>query len=125
MTLRKTNTVHRQDGDSRFPGERVWFWCPGCETHHAFTTKLADGEPTSHPVWDWNGDLESPTFSPSLLVNGSYCMCVKPGCTKPHAGKGIGHRCHLFLRNGMVQFLTDCSHHLAGQTLPVEEPDLG
>lgn len=113
MTLRATNTVHREEGDSRFAGQRVWFWCSGCNTHHAFTTRLADGE--EGPVWDWNGDLERPTFNPSLLCNGN----AKPKDLHPHTSS---HRCHLYLRDGMVQYLNDCTHELRGKTIPVEDP---
>lgn len=36
---------------------------------------------------------------------------------------GLGeHRCHSYVRNGHVEFLSDCTHELAGQT--VELPDL-
>lgn len=27
--------------------------------------------------------------------------------------------CHCFIRNGMIEFLTDCTHNLAGQTVPM------
>lgn len=30
-------------------------------------------------------------------------------------------RCHMYIREGKIQFLSDCSHALAGQT--VEMPD--
>jgi len=90
-------------------GESWWFFCPGCEIHHRFTTKLGTNE--SGPVWTFNGNIDKPTFSPSLL------------CNRDHAEPERGvHRCHLFLREGMVQFLGDCTHELAGQTLPVEDP---
>lgn len=55
------------------------------------------------PSWNWNGNLEAPTLSPSILSNG-YC------------------RCHSFLKDGMFQFLNDCDHPLVGQEVPI--PDL-
>ena len=45
-------------------GENWWFWCPGCETHHLFTTKRGPGE--KGPVWTKVDD--ELTFAPSLLV---------------------------------------------------------
>ena len=39
------------------------FYCPGCKYHHAFYTK--GGKHT----WTWNGSLDKPTFSPSLVIN--------------------------------------------------------
>lgn len=103
-------------------GERYWFWCAGCETHHVYTTKLGAGE--TGPVWTGPGpDLARPTFSPSLLCNGYLCPKLEGTCTcsKEHARPGH-HRCHIYVRAGMVQYLGDCSHHLAGQTVPVEPP---
>jgi hypothetical protein len=79
--------------------DRVWFWCAGCETHHAI-------DPTR---WTWNGDNERPTFSPSVLV--TYEFGVE------HAPK----RCHSFVREGQIQYLSDCTHALADRTVPLED----
>jgi hypothetical protein len=56
-------------------------------------------------VWTFNGDLERPTFEPSLL-----CDQHDPA-----------HRCHLFLRQGRIEYLSDCHHALAGQTVECPE----
>lgn len=75
------------------------FWCPGCEELH-----------TLDDTWKFNGDTETPTFSPSVLVTW--------GSNQPN------RRCHLYIRTGRLQFLGDCTHKLAGQTVPmVELPD--
>lgn len=79
----------------------VWFWCPGCEDAHAFEV----------PRWHFNGDVERPSFTPSLLMNG------REGLRNPAVP-----RCHLFLVDGELQFLPDCSHRLAGQTVPLPSP---
>lgn len=55
------------------------------------------------PNWSWNGDIEKPTLKPSILTQG--------GCTEK---KTI---CHCFVNDGKIQFLNDCTHELAGQTL--------
>lgn len=81
------------------------FWCPGCEYYHWFQTELAEGLPKLK--WNFNGDMQNPTFSPSLIVNGH--------------GKGI--RCHLFLQNGQLKFLSDCHHKLANKTVPLIDDD--
>lgn len=78
--------------------EAYVFWCPGCSQHHQIATK-------GSLVWEFNGDLEKPTFSPSLLVEPR----------KPE------RRCHLFLREGKIQYLGDCFHELKGRT--IELPD--
>lgn len=79
------------------PGEfpEYIFDCPGCGYGHGFKTQ-GDG-----PCWTFNGDMEKPTISPSLLVTGQY-------------------KCHSFIRDGQIQFLSDCDHALAGQTVPLE-----
>ena len=77
------------------------FRCPGCERLHAYRIK------GQGPVWRWNGDMERPTLTPSLLV--TY---------PPIESMGIAQRtCHLFLTDGKVNFLSDCTHALAGQTV--------
>lgn len=76
-----------------------YFFCPGCGYRHPFRV----GGDLSLPQWTWNGSVDSPTFSPSLL------------CNQPYPDK----RCHLFVRDGMIQYLSDCHHSLAGQTIPM------
>jgi hypothetical protein len=90
------------------PGLLV-FTCPGCGYDHPFHVApqrrepRADGSPA--PLWDWNGSMDKPTFSPSLLVFGMV----------PEK------RCHSFVRDGKIQFLSDCFHSLAGQTVDIPE----
>ena len=56
-----------------------------------------------HPVWGWNQDMENPTFTPSILVNGNVEF-VNP--TAP--------RCHTFVTDGWIDYLTDCTHGMKG-----------
>jgi len=81
------------------------FSCPGCQTHHAVWTA---NEGFQHPIWGFNGDTEKPTITGSILVR-------VPKNDKTEI-------CHSFIKDGMIQFLGDCTHHLAGQT--VELPDM-
>lgn len=74
------------------------FYCPGCETPHQYMV-----DPGGKLCWKFNGDLERSTFSPSLLM------------TSP------GRRCHLFVRDGQIQYCGDCHHDLAGKTVDVPE----
>lgn len=71
--------------------------CLGCGYEHAFSLK-PEGNHT------WNGDPNKPTISPSLLQN------FTPGKT-----------CHSFIKDGMIQYLSDCDHRLAGQTVELPE----
>ncbi len=83
-------------------GRRLMFWCPGCDGAHQVTIGWGQS-----PSWGFNGDYEKPTFTPSVFVN--------PGRQNPDA-----HVCHSFVREGEIQFLTDCTHELAGQTVPLQ-----
>lgn len=83
--------------------EYAIFWCPGCDGYHQIQTK---GE----KAWEFNGDYENPTFSPS------YVTWLDSG---PHA-----FRCHSYIREGNIQFLNDCTHALKGQTVPLPDVQL-
>jgi len=74
------------------------FWCNGCGHEHAFVLRSQGGH------HDFNMNLENPTVSPSLLHD------FIPG-----------KRCHSFIKDGKIQYLSDCHHDLAGQT--IELPD--
>lgn len=84
------------------------YWCQGCDAAHLIYVGQGSG-----PRWTWDGDADAPTFNPSVLVT--------------YNGRDAGvddappARCHTFIRNGMVQFLSDCTHALAGQTLPLPD----
>lgn len=76
--------------------------CPACGNGHLFYTSN----------WSFDGDVEYPTFNPSMLV---------------HANKtGDQKRCHSFVREGKIQYLNDCGHDMKGQTvdLPVLHEDV-
>ena len=101
-------------------GGRVGFMCPGCSTMHQVRV---EGE--GRPRWDWNGNADAPTFSPSINVTTGHFVpgqerggwCVLSGGADPCDCE----RCHSFVRDGRIQFLGDCTHALAGQT--VDLPD--
>src|ERR1044072_4953064 len=107
---------------------------------HRFQIVGEDGSQPDGPTWSWDGNLEAPTFSPSMLVYESadvcppdyehYRPCDDPDCAEAHAliddvpshFKGhVGPRgnCHSFLKNGQWEFLSDSAHKLAGQTVPM------
>jgi hypothetical protein len=67
------------------------------------------------PRWNFNGNVDSPTFTPS--VNES---CNPPG--HPHfQPQAKSSRCHFVVTDGMIAYQGDCTHDLAGQTLPLED----
>ena len=79
--------------------------------------------------WQVTGTAELPTFSPSVLVttghfiprerNDGSCWCTYAK-ENPEEKLPFGcYLCHSYVRDGMVQFLSDCTHALAGQTVPL------
>ena len=89
------------------------FYCPGCAGAHQIWTKTSRSG-----GWTFNGDVDAPTFSPSVLVtyNG-------PDADGKDIGFGPGPpaRCHSFVTDGQIRFLEDCSHSLAGQTVALPD----
>lgn len=73
-------------------------YCPGCDMHHCFDSR-----------WTFNGDFDKPTFSPSMLVRYPW----GPDKEQRH--------CHYFMRDGKIQYLSDCTHELAGKTIECPE----
>lgn len=87
-------------------GNGLMFRCPGCGCAHR--VQYGDGP---GPRWSWNGDEIRPTFTPSVLVTYNGADAGVDGA--PPAV------CHSFVTNGQIAFLADCSHALAGQTVPL------
>jgi hypothetical protein len=99
-------------------GNRVGFWCPGCDEMHMVTVRT-DGQHVSGSAWGYNLNPEKPTFTPSIL-----CRWETPSDVPEEFdddSKNIKHVCHSFVRDGMIEFLPDCTHHLAGFTVPIPE----
>ena len=86
------------------------FFCPGCDTAHAIRVGVGPG-----PRWGWNGNVDAPTFTPSILVTHTVPPPREPGDPPDQV-------CHSFITDGRIRFLGDCTHALAGQT--VDLPDL-
>lgn len=97
-------------------GKLFAFWCPGCnESHHV------------NSGWTFNGDGDRPTFYPSILVQGTRRL-TDDEATRILNGEKLeipGFVCHSFVRDGRIEFLSDCTHSLAGQTvdLPNFDPE--
>lgn len=73
-------------------------WCPGCKQVHRIDVNAPNKY--SGARWTFDGNVDSPTFHPSINIVG---------------------RCHYFLKGGKLQFLPDCTHDLKGTT--VDLPD--
>ena len=107
---------------------QVAFDCPGCgEVHVLPVGPAADGH--QRPIWGYNGDPARPTFTPSVLATdghhqagfvGPECWCNYHARTGRVAPFKCGI-CHSFVTDGQIQFLSDCTHALAGQTVPLPD----
>jgi hypothetical protein len=83
------------------------FHCPGCEYGHHVRIKAAD---KTLPTWEVSGiNIDKPTVAPSILVWAS----------RPEV------RCHSYICNGNIQYLSDCHHKLAGKTVELPDFDMG
>lgn len=66
------------------------------------------------PRWQYNNNPDCPSFAPSINET-----CNDPG--HPSYRHGIkSSRCHFIVTAGMITYCADCSHDLAGKTLPLE-----
>lgn len=73
-------------------------WCPACEEAHVFAVDRAFA---NGACWTFNGNLDEPSFQPSMRIR-------------------VGPRvCHYFLTKGQLAFCGDCTHALRGQTVPL------
>lgn len=93
----KTRPLNNQDG---VHGGHI-IECPACKEGHLLDTR-----------WQFNGDVHKPTFSPSLKVTIHDSHGVQRSC------------CHSFIRDGKIEFCSDSTHSLAGQTVDLPDLDL-
>lgn len=105
----------------------IW-WCPGCKVTHSINVGGTTG-----PQWTWNNDADRPTFRPSVDAKGirqdmsadeeaAYdrdCKTLSHDQLLAHPVYGI--HCHTFITDGQIQFLGDCTHNLANQTVDLPE----
>lgn len=82
-------------------GKTVYlFHCPACDRHHKINDR-----------WDFDGNFEAPTIRPSILGTG----------TRPDKdGNWHEWRCHSYIKNGHIEYLGDCTHDMAGQTVELK-----
>ncbi len=93
-------------------------WCPGDEEMH----QLPDS-------WTFDGNLESPTFSPSFRHSGKQAVTVNGEWTGEWAcgpdGKALDWCCHYILTAGILHFCGDSTHALKGQSVPLPNLPVG
>lgn len=88
-------------------------WCPACGEMHVI--------PGS---WKFDGNVEQPTFSPSVKITGKQTVVDEKGewtgeWMRDADGKALDYCCHYILTAGQLNFCGDCTHAMKGQTVPL------
>ena len=78
------------------------YQCPACECAHMVLTDGKDGK--NSPNWNFNEDIDKPTISPSVRVR-----------------TGQGKVCHFFIKDGKIEYCSDCTHAMAGKSVDLPE----
>ncbi len=73
-------------------------WCPGCEGLHLINTKRKN---QNDAQWNFNGDFERPTFTPSVNIEDGAC--------------------HYNITDGIIIFHDARNHVLGGKSVPLTE----
>lgn len=95
-------------------GNRLHFWCPGCDEAHTIFYGLNG--------WEWNRLDNTPTFKPSVKVTGVQWEPEYGFHRRTHAVMpGNEIVCHSYVTDGRIQFLDDSTHYLAGKTVDLPE----
>lgn len=97
---------------------RYQHWCPACQEFH----QLPDS-------WTFNGNLEKPSFQPSFLhrgfkrniVGGKWVGEGRDAWLYDANGRPIEYICHYILTDGVLNYCGDCTHALAGKSVPLAE----
>lgn len=79
------------------------FFCPACKSVH-----LIQFAPHAPPTWEWNGNKERPTITPSVRARWTFGPERAEKC------------CHFFVTDGKIVYCNDCTHALNGQTVPMQ-----
>jgi hypothetical protein len=77
-------------------------------------------------TWQFNGNVDCPTYTPSFKHSGVQTVKDAQGkwtgeWVYDAAGKPLQECCHYILTNGVLNFCGDCTHSMAGQSVPLPE----
>lgn len=101
---------------------KLRFICPGCNEEHQITRS-----------WDFDGNFEQPTISPSIKVTFEYSselnnkkakeFFLKKGRfpTRKELPYDIKQICHSYIKNGKIEYLGNCHHKLKNQTIDLPQ----
>lgn len=82
----------------RYENGEEWlcFFCPGCQVVHRVMVRKPAG--ARRKIWAWNASFERPTLIPTVRFEG----------------------CSFVMAEGVIEFLAECEHPLAGQRVRME-----
>lgn len=119
----KRSTVEHEGQPNERRYDAYWWWCPGCAAERR--DALPDGTPDPDDLgnglhvfddrWTFNGDFDKPTFRASYLTKSQWYR------GPIDARERFDNVCHSFVTDGQIEYLTDSTHALAGQTVPIAE----
>lgn len=73
--------------------------------------------------WKFDGNLERPTFSPSVKITGKQTVKKDGRWTGEWVmgpdGRALDECCHYILTAGILNYCSDCTHRFAGQQVPL------
>lgn len=96
------------DSWARRHGVCYEYICLGCDQTHLVYVRPCMKEGVF--AWKFNGDVDNPTLIPSVVFKVKFTVKDRPDI-----------KCHHFIKAGMIQYLSDCTHEYAGRI--IELPD--
>ena len=88
--------------------------CPACGHGHVYDSR-----------WTFNGDFDKPTFRASMLSKYRHPKGYSNENPAPVGWQGeyVEEVCHSFVTDGMIEYLSDCTHEYAGKTIELPNVD--
>lgn len=100
----------------------ISFRCPAGHDH------WVDIKSEQYPEhrWTFNGDLNRPTLSPSVMERSGWFVDIEVHNKTESEYSRFGsssYKCHFILTDGIMNFQSDCSHGLANKNIELGEID--
>lgn len=91
--MAKLKPIYRYGDNARRKPIQYMHWCPACQCVHIFT--VVGQKPR---VWDFDGNMEKPTFAPSMRLLGGW---------DTEQQRFTRTDCHYFIKKGMIEYCKD------------------
>lgn len=87
----------------------AYWYCLGCHQAHSVPV---DGSGGQNRNWTWNGSLDKPTLAPSIrCFTPAHAYTGSDGVRVERAERTT---CHHFVKEGNIDYCSDCPHSLRG-----------